>query len=146
MAVTETPGTRVFVPQSQSIQTLTASTATAVQNINVTQYITTISGSTVTVGTHNMYLLPEGPDGCEKLVYQLATGVCSVKLTMSTGLHYIGRDKADVASATGIAGAVVGAATGHLILSAKNSWFRAVFIDAGWTILGGSATFGTGTG
>lgn len=146
MAVTITSGTQLSFPRSQSVETLTNSTATAVQDISAFSYVTTISGGTATgtAGVNN-YALPEGPDGLEKLVFLIATGEATVHLTMATGQHYIGRDVAGIATATNYAGAVIGAATGALVLSAKTDYIRAIYLDGGWTVLGSNATFATVT-
>lgn len=146
MAITSDPGALVQRHSGQSIQNLSQSTATAQQTISVTTYVTALAGGTATGGTINLYLLPDSaPDGTEKFIYQVATGESRVQLTMATGMHYIGRDVAGIATATNAAGAVIGAATGALVLAAKGSWIRAIMLNDGWTVLGSNATFGTGT-
>lgn len=146
MAVTITSGTQTGFLGQQSVETLTNSTATANQTISAQHAVTTISGGTAT-GTLsiNQYVMPEGPDGLMKFVYLIATGEATVKMTMATGQHYIGRDVAGIASATNAAGAVIGAATGALVLSAKTDYIWAIFLDGGWTVLGTNATFATAT-
>ncbi len=146
MAISLTAGAQIQRVGGQSIENLSQSTATAAQTISNTTYVTALAGGTATGGTINLYLLSDSAeDGTEKLIYQVATGESRVQLTMATGMHYLGRDVAGVATATNVAGAIIGAATGALVLAAKGSWVRAIMLNDGWTILGGNATLGTGT-
>lgn len=146
MAISLTSGAQTQRVGGQSIENLSQSTATAQQTLSNTTYVSALAGGTATGGTINLYLLSDdAPDGTEKLIYQVATGESRVQLTMATGLHYLGRDVAGIATATNAAGAIIGAATGALVFGAKGSWVRTIMLNDGWTILGGSATFGTGT-
>ena len=147
MAISVSPGVLHQNKSSQSLENLTNSTATTAQTVSVTTLVTAISGGTAT-GTNsvNVYLLPDdAPDGTEKIIYMEATGEATVRCTMATGLHNYGRDVAGAATATNIAGALIGAATGAFILGAKGSWLKAMMLNGGWTILGGSATWATAT-
>lgn len=146
MAITITDATQTQRLGMQSIEQLTQSTATAAQTVSAVSHITVVGVGTAT-GTllRNQYLLPSGPDGLTKYIYMAATGEATVQMTMATGQHYIGRDIAGVATATNVGGAVIGAATGALVLSAKGDYISGMFMDGGWTILGSNATFATAT-
>ena len=146
MAISLTAGAQIQRVGGQSIENIAASTATAQQTIGVTSYVTALAGGTATGDTNNLYkLLDSAPDGTEKLIMQTATGRSTVDVTFATGMHYLGRDVAGIATATNAAGAIIGAATGGLVLGAKGSWFRCIKLNDAWTILGGNATFSTGT-
>ena len=140
MAVSITPGVRRQVLGSQSIQTLSNSTATAAQNISITTFVSTIAGGTATGSLlRNQYLMPEGPDGLEKVVYMLATGEATLQMTMATGLHASWSMSSDAVF-------TAGAATGAFVLNNKGDFVRALYLDGGWTVLGmNGATFGTST-
>lgn len=146
MAISITPGTQYMVPGNQNIDTMSQSTATAAQTISVTQYISVLGAGTAT-GTNsvNVYTLPAGPDGTEKLIYLAATGEATLRMTMATGQHVFGRDLANVASATNVACAFIGAATGAFVFNAKARWLKLLCLDEGWTVMGGNATIATAT-
>ena len=144
---TPSAGTRREAWGAGAVEALTQSTATALQTLSVTTYVSSLGAGTAT-GTmaRNVYVLPAtAPDGTEKIVILGATGEASLTFTMATCLHYIGRDTAGVASATNVAVAIIGAATGGLVLNTTNSWVKLMAMNSSWIIVGGNATFGTTT-
>ena len=139
MAITITAGTQRQSFGMQSVEQLTQSTATAAQTLSAVDHVSILGAGTAT-GTllRNQYLLPEGPDGLEKIIYLAATGEATLQMTQATGLHAQFSTSTDAVFR-------VGAATGAYVLGAKADYVRAVFIDEGWTILGTNATFATAT-
>ena len=130
----------------QSKEDLTQSTATSRQSISLRTPVTTFSGGTATGFGVDLYTLADGNEGDEKVIVMLATGEAKmVFTTMATGVHYIGKDTAGIATATGYAGMISGAATGALTFTTAHQYVRCKFFNGGWNILGGQATFATAT-
>lgn len=139
MAITITGGTQRQSFGMQSVEQMTQSTATAAQTLSAVDYISVLGAGTAT-GTLsiNQYVLPEGPDGLEKIVYLAATGEATLQMTQATGIHAQFSTSSDAVFR-------VGAATGAYVLNAKADYVRAVFLDGGWTVLGTNATLATAT-
>jgi len=132
-------------PDIGGIEQLTTTTSTSEQSIGLQTLITTLSGTSATAGhVHGKFLLGDGVDGQRKVIYNLATGRSNVNITnFATGMHYFGFDISGVASASDIAGTFRGAATGALVFTVRGQWAEAIFLDGGWRLIGGQATFAT---
>lgn len=106
----------------QSQESLTQSTATAIQSLSVTTDVSVLGMGTATGFARNRYLLPttSAVEGQEKVV--VATG---------TGEAYL-----DLAGGT---------ATGGYVFSTADSWITARLINGDWRPIGTGATLATAT-
>ena len=147
MPISISPGARHQTMGAQSVEVLTQSTTTVAQTLSNTSYVSALGAGTATGSmARNLYnLATTALDGTEKMIYLSATGEASLTFPWATGQHYIGRDVAGVATATNVAVALIGAATGGLVFIHAAAWARMIFLNGGWTVLGGNATFGTTT-
>ena len=134
-----------------AVQTLSASTATTRQRINPYIPVTTIAGSTSTSGPNlnNLFTVPgatatEPPvEGMMKVIKSLGTGPAAfiVFETLATGrIPGLGF----LASATVFDNAYV-TATGAFVFTDSTHYLWAMFLNQQWHVVGGLATFGTGT-
>lgn len=147
MAISLTGGTQITPEGSfNAVETLTQSTATAEQSVSLTHQVSTLSGGTATGFSINRYNVGAAAEGTQKLIVMSATGEAYVRFgaattnLMATGSHYFG-----LASATGIAGSILGQATGAFVLGDKNDYIRAQYWDSEWHVLGGFGTIATAT-
>ena len=102
-------------------ETLSQSTATTFQDINLTTPITHLGMGTESAATTNLYTLATGGvEGLEKSLLATATGFASVLTTAGT-------------------------ATGMWVFTEADDYLRAIYEDGKWRVIQSTATLSTGT-
>ena len=132
----------------QKVDTLTHSTATALQSLDLQAGVSVLGGTTATVGlTNGLYTLADGVEGQEKTIIMDATGQAVVLLENQLS----GRMKFDVSSVVlgGTATSVDTAwasATGRYVFQSGGDYIRCRFQNGAWVVFeANGATLSTGT-
>jgi hypothetical protein len=146
MAVTISGGEAQTNSSWQSSESLTQSTATAVQSISLRTDVSVLGMGTATGFARNRYsLATSGVEGQEKLVISSATGEAYVFVPTSSGRMGVIPSSLAIPSATAV-DAVWASATGDWVFQSDGDYLLVKFMNGSWQFLGGAgATLATST-
>ena len=153
MAVSILGGQQLGERSFEAVQVLAQSTATAEQSVSVNIPITTLAGGTATGFNVNKYVVPAGREGDRKIIWHLATGESKIRFGAATsdllatnGQHFLNIATATVTLSNNAAvGCFAASATGAFVMTTINQFLEALFMNGGWHLRGGVATFATAT-
>lgn len=129
-----------------SVETLTQSTATAIQELDLRQEVTILGMGTATGFLVNRYALPTPTaEGMEKLIVTQATGEAKVFVGLPSGRIGVVGSSLAAPAATSV-DAMWASATGLWVFQSSGDFLLLRAVDGAWAILHGSgATLATAT-
>ena len=140
MAVTLTGGERQLRGGTfQSVETMTQSTATALQALSVSHDVSVLGAGTATgSAARNIYSLAAGIEGAEKLIVMNATGEASVTMAFATtrypfhiGFALLGGTGGTSTGPTALVDSAV-TATGMLVFTADGDYALLRYFNGKW--------------